>query len=84
MEFNRWDMSYCLENIHTRQNQKWNSDILVPSSRGVVVYWIHLEHIYDIAFKKGMSIKEATQKAIHNQEDFEKVDVTVYVRKLES
>ena len=42
------------------------------------MYWIHLEHIYDIAFNQGMSIEEATQRAISYQGNSEKVDSVVY------
>ena len=42
------------------------------------VYWIHLEHIYDIAFRQGMSIEEATKRAISCQINPEKVDSTGY------
>ena len=45
------------------------------------VYWIHLEHIYDIAFRQGVSIEQAAQRAISYQEDPEKVEFAVYKSK---
>ena len=68
------------------RTQKTNAKTTRNAESGAVIYGIlaagvyqtHMEHIYDVAFRQGMPVKEAAQRAISDQEDPEKVDVTVY------